>query len=85
MRVYVDGDDLYCVDCHESTEELIPVEVIPVEEGDGDSTTRLRCTNCDHEASPDELEHHRLPIPDPDYAHHALLESDYLPGAVSGT
>ena len=80
MRVYVDGDDLYCVDCHESTEELIPVEVITVEERDGASTTRLRCTNCDHEALPDEIEHHRLPIPDPDYAHHALLESDYLPG-----
>ena len=80
MRVYVDGDNLYCVDCHESTEELIPVEVITVEERDGASTTRLRCINGDHAASPDEIEHHRLPIPDPEYAHHALLESDYLPG-----
>ena len=80
MRVYVDGDDLYCVDCHESTGELIPAELITGEEWDGDSTTRLRCANGEHEASPDEMERHRLPIPDPEYAHHALLESDYLPG-----
>ena len=80
MRVYVDGVDFYCVDCHESTEELIPVELITVEEWDGDTTTRLRCANGEHEASPDEMERHRLPLPDPEYAHHALLESDYLPG-----
>ena len=67
MRVYVDGDDLYCVDCHESTGELIPAELITGEEWDGDSTTRLRCANGEHEASPDEMERHRLPIPDPEY------------------
>ncbi len=80
MRVYVDGDDLYCVECREFTGELIPVEFITVEESDGDATTRLRCANGEHEAPPDEMERHRLPIPDPEYAHHALLESDYLPG-----
>lgn len=45
MRVYLDGDDLYCVDCHESTEELIPVELTIEEERD-DDTTSLRCASC---------------------------------------
>ena len=79
MRVYVDGDDRYCVDCHESTEELIPVEAITEEDVDGD-TTGIRCAYCGHQASLDEMESFRLPIPGPEYAHHALLQSDYLPG-----
>ena len=79
MRVYLDGDDLYCVDCYESTEELNSVEAITEEEWD-DDTTKLRCAYCGHEASTEEVEHLRLPIPDPEYAHHALLQSDYLPG-----
>ena len=79
MRVYVDGNDLYCVDCHESTEELIPVEAITEEAMDAD-TTGQRCAHCGHQASSDELEYFQLPIPDPEYAHHALLQSDYLPG-----
>ena len=79
MRVYVDGRDLYCVDCHESTEEVNPVEPITEEEWDGD-TTGLRCAYCGNQASPDEIEYFRFPIPGPEYAHHALLQSDYLPG-----
>ena len=41
MRVYVDGRDHYCVDCHESTEELNPVEPITEEEWDGGTCQRL--------------------------------------------
>lgn len=79
MRVYVDDGVLYCVDCHESTGELNPVEPITDEEWDGD-TTKLGCACCGHEASRDDIAFFLLPIPDPEYAHHALLQSDYLPG-----
>ena len=79
MRVYVDDGNFYCVDCHESTEEFLPVEPITEEEWDGD-TTKLGCAYCGHEASLDDMEFFQMPIPDPEYAHHALLQSDYLPG-----
>ena len=79
MRVYADGDDLYCVACYESTEELIPVEAITEEELDDDTTGR-RCASCGHQASSGDMEYFRLPIPGHQYAHHALLQSDYLPG-----
>ena len=79
MRVYVDDGDLYCVDCHESFDELNPVEPITDEEWDGD-TAKLVCAYCGRAAPRDEVEFFQLPMPDPEYAHHALLQSDYLPG-----
>ena len=79
MRLYWDEHDRYCVDCYESTEELNPVQVITEDESD-DDTKKLRCDYCGLEASTEEVEYLHLPIPDPEYAHHALLQSDYLPG-----
>ena len=79
MRVYVDDGKFYCVDCHESTDELNRVEPIAEEDGDGD-TTKMGCAYCGNEAAVGEMDSIQLPIPDPEYAHYALLQSDYLPG-----
>lgn len=80
MKVYVDGNVLYCVNCYKSTQALIRVEPIAGEERNSDTTTKFQCADCGSEASRDDIEGHRMPIPDSEYAHHALLESDYLPG-----
>lgn len=79
MRVYLDGDDRYCGNCHESHEELVSIEAISEDDVDGVSLG-LRCAYCGQQASPDKIEYFRLPIPSSEYAHHALLQSDYLPG-----